>query len=239
MNLKNVSGIAMGVALLSFVSCGKNDSSSKPRPMVDPIVSADGQYKAEFVALNNHVAGDVSGSALVKVDGDNFEVQVKVDGAPSQITHAQHIHLADSCPTLASDVNNDGIIDSAEGFSSYGLILIPLDSDLKTQVEEGSKFPKADFSGNYFYKQKASLSEMMVDLMSKDHTAEYMGKLEKNNLTLEGRHIVIYGAPTDAVLPETVSAMTNQTQHASLPIACGTFVKLQLEETEEGGGNKP
>ena len=149
--MKNVSSILLGATLLSIVACGnenKNNSGSASKSM---LLTEAGHYQATLAPINAHLAGDVSGTALVKVKGDSFIVQVKVNGSPAQIVHAQNIHIADSCPTLASDVNKDGVIDAVEGFKSYGPIIIPLDNDLKTQVEKNAKFPSADFSGNYFF----------------------------------------------------------------------------------------
>jgi hypothetical protein len=236
--MKNLSSILLGATLLSIVACGnenKNNSGSASKSM---LLTEAGHYQATLEPINNHLAGDVSGTALVKVKGDSFIVQVKVNGSPAQIVHAQNIHISDSCPTLASDVNKDGVIDAVEGFKSYGPIIIPLDNDLKTQVEKDAKFPSADFTGNYFYHQDVSMAEMIKDLISKDNNiSDGVTKL-RSSLGLAGRQIVIYGVPANTELPATVATMNGQKNYSSLPIACGSLVKIAVDEDPNSNGGK-
>lgn len=228
--MKNVSKILLSASLLTLVACGNNSNSSNKKttnPLTEP-----GHFKAELESLNNHIAGDVSGDVMVKVRGDSIQVEVKVNGAPSQVMHAQAIHSSDACPTLSSDVNKDGIIDGVEAQKSYGPMLIPLDNDLKTQLD-GTAYPVADFSGNYFYRQNVVINDLLKDLTAVDNDPkDYVTKLGKSNLSFSGRQVVIYGVAEDAALPETVSAANGNSKQASLPIACGTFVKVAIEEEE-------
>ncbi len=236
--MKNVSTILLGATLLSVVACGNNNSSSSKPASKSMLLTEAGHYEAKLFPINAHLAGDVTGSAFVKVKGDEMSFEVKVNGAPAQIVHAQHIHVADSCPTLSSDLNKDGVIDAIEGQKSYGKIIIPLDNQLKTQVEADAKFPSADFSGNYFYRQNVSMMEMMKDLTLKDANLSDNYVKIKSGLGLSGRQIVIYGVAADANIPETVAAPNGQTKHSSLPIACGSFVKIAVDEegTNTNGG---
>lgn len=55
--------------------------------------------------------------------------------------HQQDIHEGTRCPTLADDTNADGVIDYQEGESVYGKILIPLDSNIKTQAAVRNIYP--------------------------------------------------------------------------------------------------
>lgn len=231
--MKNVSYVLLGATLLSVVACGNNsDSKSKPTSK-SLLLTEAGHYQATLAPINAHIAGDVTGEALVKVKGDDFSVEVKVNGAPAQIVHAQSIHVADTCPTLSSDLNKDGVIDAVEGQKSYGPVIIPLDGELKTQVETKAKFPAADFSGNYYYRQNVSMMEMMKDLTMKDNDLGDNVVKIKSGLGLTGRQIVIYGVPADANLPDSAAALNGQSKHSSLPIACGSFVKIAVED--EGG----
>lgn len=236
--MKNVTTLFLGASLLTLAACGNNDSSSSTKKQTNPLVVDEGHYQATLAPLNAHLAGDVSGSALVKVKGDSMTFEVKVNGAPSQIVHAQNIHIASECPTLSADVNNDGVIDAVEAQKSYGPIIIPLDNDLRTQEEKDAKFPTADFSGNYFYRQNVSMMEMMKDLTSKvENTNKNIVKL-KSNLALAGRQIVIYGVAADAAIPETVATMNGESKHSGLPIACGSFIKIAVEESNTNGGKE-
>lgn len=234
--MKIVLSVLMSATLLSTMSCGNKDSKKEkksPAPLTQSkLLMEEGTYQAVLSPLNSHLAGEVSGTALVNVNADTLNVEINVNGSPSQIEHAQNIHIADTCPTLASDANNDGIIDGVEGQLSYGPVLIPLDNVLKTQTESDAKFPIADFSGNYFYRQDVSMSELMTDLMS--------NKLQ-SNLGLAGRQIVIYGVPDKTELPESVAAHNGQNKYSALPIACGSLVKVTVVEevTNTSGGKDP
>jgi hypothetical protein len=238
--MKNASSILLGATLLSIVACGngiKNHSEPSSKSM---LLTEAGHYQATLAPINAHLAGDVTGTALLKVRDDSLIVEVKVNGSPAQIIHAQNIHIADSCPTLASDVNKDGVIDAVEGQKNYGPIIIPLDFDLKTQTERVSKFPTADFSGNYYYQQNVSMAEMMKDLTNKDlNMRDNVIKIQ-STLGLAGRQIVIYGVAANIELPATVKTIKGQNKHSSLPIACGSLTKIAVEEgTNTNGGKDP
>jgi hypothetical protein len=228
--MKHVSKIFLGATLLSIVACGNNSDKSSQPSSKSLLLAESGHYEATLAPLNAHLAGDVEGKALVKVKGDSITFEVKVNGAPSSIKHAQYIHVAESCPTLSSDENNDGVIDAVEGMKSFGPIVIPLDSHLETQKEANATFPVADFSGNYFYRQSVSMAKMMFDLTAKDlDTSDHIIKIS-SSLGLAGRQIVVYGVAEDAVVPESVQSFHGKTKHASVPIACGSFVKIAVDE---------
>ncbi len=229
--MKNVCSLVLGAGLLSLTACGDHKSSSNV-PLRDSLQATTGHYEASLISMNSHLGGDVTGKAVVRVKGDDFQVEVHVGGAAAQVTHMQNIHIADECPTLASDTNKDGIIDSVEGMNSYGPAIIPLDADLKTQIEASETFPSADFSGDYFYRQNVSMLEMMKDLMSKNPAPQAgMTKL-KSALDLAGRQVVIYGVASDTQLPDSVATMNGELKHVSIPIACGTLIKVA--DTEDG-----
>jgi len=236
--MKNVSSILLGATLLSIVACGNNNNKSSAPISKSLLLAEDGHYEATLSPINAHLAGDVTGSALLKVKSDSLTVEVKVNGAPAQIYHAQNIHVADACPTLVSDTNKDGVIDAQEGQQSYGPAIIPLDYDLNTQIEKDIRFPAADFSGNYFYRQEVSLAEMLKDLTNKDEDVNDNLVKINSGLGLAGRQVVIYGIPADVQLPETVAAANGQTKHSSLPIACGSLIKIAVEEGTNSNGGK-
>lgn len=236
--MKNGSIFLLGTTLLTIVACG-NDTNKKSAPASrSMLLTEEGHYQATLNPINAHLAGDVAGSALVKVKADSLTVEVKVNGSPAQIVHAQNIHVADSCPTLASDVNKDGVIDAVEGQKNYGPVIIPLDYELKTQTEKDSKFPTADFTGNYFYRQDVNMAELMNDLTKKDlDSSDNIIKI-KSNLGLAGRQIVIYGVPANAELPSTVATINGQSKYSTLPIACGSLIKIAVDEGNNTNGGK-
>lgn len=238
--MKNVTTLLLGASLLTLAACGNNDSGSskKKQPQANMLIAEDGHYQATLSPINAHLAGDVAGTALVKVVGDSLTFEVKVNGSPAQVVHSQNIHIASECPTLSSDENKDGVIDAVEAQKSYGPVIIPLDNDLRTQVEKDAKFPTSDFTGNYFYRQNVSMNEMLKDLSQKDNdSSDNIVKLN-SNLGLEGRQIVIYGVAADAALPDSVATINGQAKHSGLPIACGSFIKIAGEEGTDTNGGK-
>lgn len=236
--MKNVSNVLIGLSFITLASCGKNDSSSSPK--AEPLRSEKTFFKAQLSPINAHLGGDITGDAWIKVKGGTFTAEVRVNGASSQVMHAQHIHIADACPSLADDVNKDGIIDGAEGANSYGKILIPLDGDLSNQMAGLNNFPSSDFAGNYYYGAEVSTKNLLDDLMATDvDLTDAFIKLSTPDLNFAGKHIVIYGVAEATALPETVAAYADHPSHESLPIACGTYAKIDaLEEGNTTNGRK-
>jgi hypothetical protein len=237
------SKIILSTALLSLVvACGKKSSGgSAPAPVVrEPIQSETGYFKADLSPLNSHIAGDITGQATVVIKGGTFKAEVRVKDAPQGVMHAQYIHIADACPTLAADVNKDGIIDATEGAKSYGKVIMPLDGDLSSQLAGLDKFPTSDVAGKYFYSRTASTKKILDDLMAKDkNTKDQFVKMKTSKLSMAGRHLVIYGIPKTTELPRSVAGMYGKSAHEALPIACGTFAKVDaLEEGNTSNGSK-
>jgi hypothetical protein len=196
--MKTSSTLMMILVLIAAGACGKK-SSKTATPQVDNYVLAEeGVFEANLSALNEQLAGRVEGSARVRISGGQMHAQVKVNGAPASMSHAQYIHEGQGCPSMEHDTNGDGVIDAQEGMGSYGPHLIALNSALGPEKQGEGIFPEADFSGNYFYQQEAQVSEMMF----------------RSNFVMSGRHVVIYGVSEDS----------------SLPIACGTLVKVVEQE---------
>ncbi len=237
--MKKCFSIVSGVLLLTLVSCGEKASSRKKLSMQNLFQTEKGVYEANLEPLNSHLAGEANGKAVIKLRGDEMMVEVQMNGTESQIVHPQYLHLSDQCPTLSSDTNNDGVIDDLEGRMNYGSALIPFDSDLATQMEEKSNFPKADFSGNYFYRSETSWIKMMTDLLLKDgNPSDGMAKLN-SALNLKDRVVVIKGISSSVKLPETAQTLENETPHNSMPIACGRLIKVaSAEDYNDYSGSK-
>ena len=228
--MKYVSSILMTSALICLVACGNEQTKSSHPSSQSFLLSEAGQYEATLSPMNEHLAGSVEGKARVRIKGDDITFEVKVSGTRGSIKHAQYIHVAEACPTLASDENKDGIIDAQEGMKSFGPAVIPLDTMLRTQSEGDSTFPASDFSGDYYYRQSVTMAELMFDLTAKDpDPKDHMIKL-RSSLGLAGRQVVIYGVADAAELPESVRAFHGKTKQASLPIACGSFVKIAADD---------
>lgn len=86
-------------------------------------------YTVNLSELNN---SGVSGTATLTLMGDKLEVHIQASGLEPNMPHPQHIHGFEknnknsTCPTMAADMNRDGLVDLAEGLPSYGPVLLTL-----------------------------------------------------------------------------------------------------------------
>lgn len=116
-------------------------------------------YQANLTSLNN---SGTTGTATVKVTGDQATVTIHSDGASANLPHAQHIHIGGnhSCPTMADDSNKDGVLSTAEGQPDYGMVKVSLTST--GDVSDSSalavtRFPSADANGTVTYSRTFTL----------------------------------------------------------------------------------
>lgn len=173
-------------------------------------------YTATLAPLNN---SGVQGTATFRVDEDGlFVAGVGATGlAPGQ-THPQHIHAAGQCPTPAM-AGEDGLLTVPDGAPAYGLILLPLDSDLTMQSVQD--FPQ----GNVItYQETADYDEIVASLSGPDNDPDDMvTKLDGNDLLLQTRSVVLHGAfvLNDRVVPAGTAGAEYM---ATLPVACGTVL---------------
>lgn len=210
MKLKNKNLAASGLAVLiltGLVACGQVENAEK-------------DYTATLAEVNPLAATGVTGNGTIVVNKDNLTINVDVAGAPAGV-HMQGITVGAACPTMANDTNGDGYIDGQEAQAVTGKTLIPLDSDLTSQEAGANQYP----SDNYNYSQTASFSQMLTDLLLPDvNTNDSIIKLSASDeLTFNGKVIVVYGVPDSVALPGTVVGVDRMTPHASLPIACGVI----------------
>jgi hypothetical protein len=238
--MKHASFVLGTFALLTVIACG-NTKNKKARLTVSssPIIS-EGHYKATFTPLNSHLVDDaVAGEALIKIAPDDVTVQVTARGVPSKIFHAQFIHEAKACPILSDDANKDGIIDAVETVAASGKILLPLDSNLNSQIEKDVvSFPLANSAGEYFYNQSVSTKDLLSELVNKNSFAsDFFTKIDDRSLDFDGRQIVIYGVTNSISLPDGLPSLKQISPHASIPIACGTLVKFvpEVDNTNSTG----
>lgn len=232
--LEKVLPVVLGTCMLTFIAaCGSDDdddSSAIPQEQEETEVA----YRAVLTPVNPTVGSattPIGGIATVTRLGDDFQVNVVMENAPSAI-HMQHIHTGSACAGLsANDANNDGYLDMQESMSVIGSVLIPLDDDLSGQDAGNTSHP----FGNYNYSESTSWALMLADLRLPDtNTEDNVVKLgATDELSLEGRVVEVHGVPDSTTLPATVASGGGETAHRTLPIACGVLTKVEVTTPPE------
>lgn len=128
-------------------------------PMLVSAQSNTQTFQANLSALNN---SGTTGTATIKVTGDQATVTVHTDGASAGLPHAQHIHIGgnNTCPTMSADKNNDGVVSTVEGQPAYGTIKVSLTSSGDVSANSGlavDRMPKADANGMVTYNRTFTL----------------------------------------------------------------------------------
>jgi hypothetical protein len=240
--------IIFPLALLVTASCGKAPptpsffEAEEEETILPPDGSnIDGLYMAKFLTLNPHINGTLLGSATIQRKQDDFFAYVRLFSGGAHVWHQQHVYTGKRCPTLQDDKNGDGFIDSEEGKKIWGDVIIPLDSNINSQLRGNNIYPVADESGTYFYERVGSFEKMFFDLKQDDHSlVDDMVKLNPDDgLAIEGKVAVIYGVDASVELPSSVYAMNNLSPQKSLPIACGVFKRVTRIPGEDYDGTIP
>lgn len=237
---KRPSSLFLSICLVALVSCGA-DSGNKGAAGINQLElqnDPDGIYRAVLSPLNTQVADETKGIVTVRMFGDELVVHGAISGAPVGIRHFQYLTDGSRCPDQSADINGDGFIDSVEGESFYGKGLIPLDSNLETQIDGSDFGPIANPAGVIIYKESVSLSKLLADLMEPDpNEKDHLQKLVPGRkLFLTGKKIIIQGV--EGALPASVASNSERTNAETLPIACGELVRVTGEEGPVGLGDE-
>jgi hypothetical protein len=208
LSVSSVLPIALVAVALSVTSVGAAGRHAAVRAV----------YIAHLAPMNVAVVGSkTTGEARFEVRGDKLIIDIKVRGAPPDITHWQHFHgfkdgSAATCPTPSADKNGDGIVDLIETGSASGITMVPFDdAPAKMDVAHGI-YPRASADGSYSYHEVVSLQALRTSF------AKTFGT---RRIDLGKRVVYIHGVPADAKLPSTVASLGPIPAHVTLPIACG------------------
>lgn len=207
------------LCLLMLFSCGSGFGDVEVRQ--EEVI--EGWYTAVLNPLNSKV-GIFSGRVDLSMSDNQFWVRVNLKGPQTNEMHPQFLHTNSSCPTMKDDLNRDGYLDFIESYRVAGPILMPLDSNLNSQMKGLHEFPHMRKNSSYYYYSEACNSDYMLsDLKRKDEYKEdLMTKLRPSEkLNLKKRVVLIYGASSDRYLPDTVGTFDGYPNHSSVPIACG------------------
>jgi hypothetical protein len=194
--------VALAPAAVASADSAAHQAHLDPVPH-DPVASGDSHTTAH--------------STLVR-EGDLVIAHVHVDGAAPGLVHAQHIHGVGmhECPTIARDVNHDGLISTSEGAPDYGPVVVALTTSGDTSPASTfavSRFPVANQHGTYDYVRKLRVG---IDI-----PATVADNLDQYQIVVHGidtNHNNMYDfskGPSDVApaLP----------QEATVPAACGVI----------------
>lgn len=203
---------------------------TQPDPIVNPLEVEDNVYMAELHALNDNVAGAVSGNANFKIENNDFIAYIRFFNSISGLVHEQRYYQADACPTLEQDTNADGYIDIQEANAFLGQPLFPLDFDISSEEAQYDVFPGGDAVGGYWYEQIVPMETLMMDLKSEDLTPEndFRKMAQTEELNLNRGIVLIMGISPTIILPETVASSGGYGNFQTLPVACGSLKKIYV-----------
>lgn len=208
--------LCLSISIVLFAACGKKDGGSKAQPMEAAIQEqiSEGTYRAVLRPINNSLSGYLpTGAAEISILGDDVQMKTYLDD-DARVAHMQQIYTGTRCPEVSDDKNNDGLVDINEALGVVGNPLIPLDGDINSKDEGAGVFPRG---ASFTYLISASLAKLESDV--RNRTGQ--------NLNLGGRVILIHGANSGAVLPETVTTIDGMEKSASIPIVCGIIERLE------------
>ncbi len=234
--------VFLGTSLLALTSCGNKDNSkSSVVSEVNELQEVPGLYRATISGINTGPAGNSTGVFVLKIEGDEIQAEMHMEGTHAQVVHKQYLRSGTQCPDFSADKNADGIIDIVEAEAVSGMAFMPLDSNLNSQ-SEGANFPVSRTTGEYHYSETASLNLFMTDLFSPDENLlDAVVKFEAGqDLNLSGRTIMIHGVSDATQLPETVATQNVENAQATLPIACGILRRVENSDPVvigDGGKN--
>jgi hypothetical protein len=211
----------MVASLVTMVACG-DDNDGDTNVIVNPDEERQeeqGTYTGQpSVVINNEINNNVRATSRARVENDNDQIIIDVDcrRAAPNVVHQQFIHIGVRCPGPGDDLNNDGYVDWQETQQVVGVKLLSLDADIASQEESG--FPRGE---NYRYSRRARISDLRSILPPSE------------NLNLDGRVLVIYGANPQS-LPATFQYDPENPTNISIPITC-IVIQKQEGPTTTGG----
>lgn len=214
-------------------SCGKPESTAKGKQQPqdnpdDPTGAIDGLLMAKFETLNPHINGTIPGSLTLSMKDDKLITFLRVFAGQPKAWHPQGIYMGSRCPNLGDDKNGDGIIDIVEAMNVVGKMIVPLDTNMNSQMSGKNFFPIGDLSGYYHYERVASYSRLVEDLRGVDSdTEDHITKLTADEpFSFENRTVIVQGVLEETILPETVSGLGKRRPFQTLPITCGVIKKV-------------
>lgn len=194
-------------------------------PAVAQAEEATANYKAELLPLNAATTGsEARGEASFVISGDQLTIRVVAGGVPPSMEHLQHFHgfaagdRQSTCPTAASDANDDGVIDIHETEALAGETMVPFQGDPVGMQIVVDTYPVANADGSYTYEKTVPLKAL---------EDAFTGKYPGQTLDLERRVVFLHGVPANTTLAASVASLGDVPAQVTIPIACGEIEKSE------------
>lgn len=204
--------------LLCLTACGNdkssNDQAANKMAIQDYVEASPGTYYSVLRPVNFQSNGFIPyGAATFTLTNDELKVNLALDDDQA-VTHRQALHMGTRCPTLADDTNGDGFVDYDEAQRIVGQIIMPLDSDLNSQLAGAEVYPRGPAMT---YNKTASLQKINTDLL---------GQIGKS-IGFEKRVVLVHGTSSQTSFPSSLAYYNGETANLSLPIVCGILEKIE------------
>ena len=167
-----------------------------------------GYFKANLNPLNRSGS---DGTAILHKEGGKLDTKIYSTGMAPKLPHAQHIHgfkqAISECPTLAADDNGDGLVNTAEGLSSYGSIAVSLTTRGDTSPASAlavSRFPVANSGGFMDYNRTLSVPNSVRKNLGKFAIVQHGVDLNHNgryDFKSAGKSELDPSLPQEATIP--------------------------------------
>ena len=182
-----------------------------------PAAFAQEMFQAQLDPLNDSGA---SGTANLALEGDQLSTNITSEGLAPNLPHAQHIHgleqAISECPSLAADLNGDGLVNTSEGQPSYGPILTSLTTKGDTSPDSAlavDRFPVANEDGTLTYDRTLGVPMNVADRLGEFAIVQHGVDLNGNGVYDEG---AAGPSDLDPSLP----------QEATIPATCGRILPV-------------
>jgi Cu/Zn superoxide dismutase len=114
------------------------------------------------VTLTQQNKSNASGTATVKVNGNNVTVTIQGNGFSPNVAHLAHLHIGGqaTCPAATADANKDGYVDVKEAEPFVGPMRVTLSTSGDTSASSAlaaDRAPKADAKGALTYNRTFTL----------------------------------------------------------------------------------
>lgn len=220
------------MALVILASCGgsggggggSNNSGKSGRQ--EMVAATPGTYYTVLRPVNFHSNGFIPyGMATFTMKDDLLNVEISLDDDQA-VPHRQSLHIGTRCPTMADDTNGDGFVDQDEAQRVVGPIVMPLDSDISSQMAGIDGHPRGPAMT---YKKSALISKINADLWGRDEDpSDLVTKLAPNKgIGFEKRVVLVHGTSFQSSFPTSLAHYKNEPAHHSLPVVCGVLEKIQ------------